>query len=134
MNKLRYKFAAFMQGRYGFDEFYKFLVILYAVLIIINAFVNSYGIYLASLIILAYTLFRAFSKNVGKRYAENVKYLNLKRRFGIAFKNLKTRISDKDHVYRKCPHCRATIRFPKRRGKHSARCPRCSKEFKVRVL
>lgn len=40
---------------------------------------------------------------------------------------------DRDHVYRTCPECKANIRLPKKRGKHSVRCPRCSTLFDVKI-
>ena len=41
--------------------------------------------------------------------------------------------NDKCHVYRKCPNCKAVLRLPNKVGKHTTVCPRCNKEFKVRV-
>ena len=45
-------------------------------------------------------------------------------------KKLKT---DKDHCFRICPECRANIRLPKQRGKHTVVCPRCKCRFEVRI-
>ncbi len=133
MNRLKYKFMMLMQGRYGVDQFYNFLLILYLILLIINAFVHSLSINLAMLILLCYTFYRVFSKNIAARQKENAKYLIVKRKALNCFGDFKKRLTDKDHVYRKCPHCKATLRFPKKKGKHNAICPKCKKELKVRI-
>lgn len=134
MDKLKYKFALFMQGRYGTDDLHKFLIILYTALLILNCFVHSAKLYLALTLLLIYTFFRMFSKNISARQKENAKYLIIKRRFNSFSGNLKKRFSDKTHVYRKCNHCKATLRFPRKKGTHNAVCPRCKKEIKVKIL
>ena len=45
-------------------------------------------------------------------------------------KKLKT---DRDHCFRICPQCRANIRLPKKRGKHTVVCPRCKCRFEVSI-
>lgn len=45
-------------------------------------------------------------------------------------KKLKT---DKDHCFRICPECKANIRLPKQRGKHTVVCPRCKCRFEVKI-
>lgn len=134
LNNLRYKFQQFMIGRYGIDEFYYFLLICYTILLVINCFVKSAGIYIALWIILIYSIFRLFSKNISARQKENARFLRAKFQFKKFYTQKKMQISDKQHVYRKCPACNATLRFPRRKGKHDAVCPRCKKSFKVFVL
>ena len=51
-----------------------------------------------------------------------------------AFRRLKLRFSErKTHIYKTCPHCRATLRLPRAKGEHTTRCPRCGKEFGVKI-
>ena len=134
MNRLREKFLIFMQGRYGYDELGKFLVYLDIILVVINAFFhNRYISAFITLVVLWY-LFRIFSKSIANRQRENAKFLQIKYKVKKIFEKHKARMKDKDHIYRKCPHCKATLRFPKVKGKHDAKCPKCRKEFKVRVL
>ena len=52
------------------------------------------------------------------------------RRYNIA----KQRKADRDHVYKKCPNCRAVLRLPRRKGRHTTICPKCKKEFRVYVF
>lgn len=134
MNKLKYKFMMFMQGRYGVDEFYNCLLAVYLVLFLVNCFVRSSVISTLILLLILYTFFRVFSKNITARQKENSKYLILKRKFLQGFGNIKKRFADKTHVYRKCPHCKATLRFPRKKGNHNAVCPKCKKELKIKIL
>ncbi len=133
MNKLKYKFMMFMQGRYGVDELYSFLLILYLALVLINCFVHSSVLYVFSIVLLAYGAFRVFSKNVSARQKENAKYLILKRKTLDKLSVMKKRFSDKEHVYRTCPHCKATLRFKKKKGRHDAVCPKCKKALKIKI-
>lgn len=134
LNKLKYKFMMFMQGRYGVDEFYNFLLVVYLVLFIFNCFVHSSVVSTLILLLIIYTFFRVFSKNISARQKENAKYLILKRKVTQAFGDIKKRLSDKNHVYRRCPHCKATLRFPRKKGNHNAVCPRCGKDLKINIL
>jgi hypothetical protein len=33
-----------------------------------------------------------------------------------------------------CPHCKANLRLPRKKGKHSVVCPRCKERFEVKNL
>lgn len=41
--------------------------------------------------------------------------------------------TDKDHCFRICPECKANIRLPKKKGKHTVVCPRCKCRFEVKI-
>ncbi len=124
----------FMYGRYGADELYKFLTVLFYILFVINLFVRSYLISLLVFALLIYMTFRVFSKNIYRRRAENEKYMKIKNAVSSFFKLQRDRWRDrKTHIYKRCPHCNAVLRFPKKKGKHSARCPKCSNSFDVKV-
>lgn len=134
MNKLKYKFMMFMQGRYGIDEFYNCLLVVYLILFIVNCFVHSTALSTLILLVIIYTFFRVFSKNISARQKENAKYLIIKRKVVQGFGNIKKRLGDKEHVYRRCPYCKATLRFPRKKGKHDAVCPKCRKDLKIKIL
>ena len=73
----RDRFSKFMYGRYGADQFSKFLLGLTIALCIISLFVpRRLGSLFSTLILLLifYTYFRMFSRNIYKRAAENEKY------------------------------------------------------------
>lgn len=124
----------FMQGRYGADELYRFSSIVTGALLIINLFIRSYALWLLLTILLIWMYYRAFSRNIGARQAENRKYLKIK---GDAERNIritKLRFKDrKTYCYRKCPVCKKMLRLPRRKGKHTVNCPQCKNDFNVKI-
>ena len=123
-----------MYGRNGYDTLAKTLLWVYLAVFItyavVSLFVDSVLLYVAymilSLWIVIYILFRVMSRNVTKRRAEN-------QRFCDFFKLKRNKWRDrKTHVYRKCPVCKAVLRLPKAKGKHSVICPKCKNKFTVR--
>ncbi len=134
MNRLRYKLATFMQGRYGPDDLYKGCMIFYLILLIVQLFFKSRIVLFLLSATLIWTFFRFFSRNIAARQKENAFFLSMKFKVKKAFSSFKTRLCDRKHIYRKCHECHATLRFPRKRGKHTARCPKCGKELKINIL
>lgn len=129
----RYKLMQFMSGRYGTDKLSNALLITAAVISFINIFVRSYILQLLVYIIIVYAIFRIFSRNIEARRKENIFFDN-KINFIKKKRDLyKQRKNDKCHVYKKCPACKAILRLPHRIGEHTTVCPRCGREFKVKV-
>ena len=77
---MKEKFYRFMQGRYGTDEFSKFLVGVGMVLIILNILTRLSVFNLLFWVCFFYSYFRMFSKNYPARYAENQKFLGMRNR------------------------------------------------------
>lgn len=130
--KFKEKFIKFMSGRNGFDAITYALGIVYIILAVINLFVSSSIIYATILLICIYIIVRVFSRNLSKRRSENQKFLSLLKKikswfkvFGLRFKERKT------HIYKKCPHCKNTLRLPKIQDKqtHTVNCPCCNQKF-----
>ena len=133
MNKFMYKMANFFQGRYGIDELYKFLFILFWIIAILSLFIRNPIIYLIEMLICVFMFFRALSRNIYKRQNENMKYLKIRDKVKGKINLQKRKWADRNtHIYRKCPNCKAEIRLPKKKGKHVCTCPSCKKDFKVR--
>jgi len=134
--KWQNKLIKFMQGRYGVDELYKFLFILYIISFIINIFLNSLILEIIGLIIVIFTFYRVFSKNIYKRTKENKEYLKLKKQIIKPFQNLKRNIKDKDHIYKKCSKCKTTLKLPipYERGIKHTTCPKCKNKMTFLVL
>lgn len=130
---MREKFYRFMQGRYGQDQFSKFLEYLVMAAVILNLWIRSNVIYWAAWILLIYVCYRTFSKNHQARYAENQKYLNATARFRYWFDQQKKFAQERKyhHIYT-CPNCKQKIRIPKGKGKIMVRCPKCRHEFQKR--
>ncbi len=130
MSRFRQKVMQFMQGRYGADQFSRFLIYLSLILLVITLFCRNNFIYYIAVIVLFYSYFRMLSRNISKRYAENQKYLSLRYKVVGRFNWIKLRIKDsKTHRIFKCPSCSQKIRVPKGKGRISIKCPKCRIEF-----
>ena len=133
-DKLRYKFSVFMNGRYGTDGFNNFLLYVALALMAINIIFRSYILSTLELLIVIYSFFRMFSKNSVARRRENQKYYKVKQNVVGFFTLIRDMIRDrKTHIFKKCPSCRAVLRFPKKPGDHTATCPKCGHRFDVHV-
>ena len=136
MRNLMYKFSMFMQGRYGFDQLNLALVVL---ALIVDIFFGFFKFPWSMLQILAMPLlglavYRAFSRNIYKRSAENRKFLPVYNRITDWFKLTYKRFRDgKTHRYYKCPACKASLRVKYVKGKHTIRCPKCSNQFQKKI-
>ncbi len=123
-----------MYGRYGADRLYKFLLILTCIMIVANFFLGSLILTVAIWVLWAYTIFRMFSRNIYARQRENNLYIGIinkiKRFFSLRWRKWKER---KTHVFKKCPHCKSTLRLPRVKGKHGVNCPKCKEHFEVKI-
>mgnify|MGYP000188373379 CR=1 FL=1 len=135
MGNFKSKLAGFMYGRYGMDEFSQFLFAFYLILALFNLFIRSNIINILIYVIILVMFFRVFSRNIYKRQNENQKFLKLwkpvKAKTSLTFRRIK---EIKTKRYRKCPHCKSVLRLPRKKGKHKVDCPRCHREFEVRIL
>ncbi|MBW9158745.1 hypothetical protein [Clostridium tagluense] len=135
MGNLKNKLAQFMYGRYGTDQLYNALIVVYFVLIFANAFISSAIIRILMSAVLIWTIFRALSRNVYKRRMENEKFMKIWKPVKGSGSLMLRRIKEiKTHRFRKCPHCKKVLRLPRTRGKHSVKCPCCNKEFELQIL
>lgn len=132
------RFALFMQGRYGMDTLNKFLLGVSLFIWLVNIFVFYFP---ARLIIMAVELgvlgwltFRALSRNINGRSAENRAFLKVfnpvKNWVQFTWKRIRDR---KDYRYMKCPVCNAQLRVRNVKGKHTVRCPKCGSEFEKNI-
>lgn len=129
----KYKLQKFMIGRYGPDELYQFLLILYVLLFIIEVFINSKVINIIELLIILFMFYRFFSKNIYKRRRENDIYLNIKKKLLKPFKDIKRNYKNRNYyVYKKCSKCKTTLKLPlpSKKGIQKVKCPICKKRIK----
>lgn len=124
-----------MQGRYGVDQYARFTMGVALVLIILAIFVRGgspAGAVLdtAGLLVIVYTYYRIFSRDIQRRYAENQKYLNVTGKVRMRFSREKNIMEQRKtyHIYT-CPGCRQKIRIPKGKGKIEIDCPKCHTKF-----
>ena len=132
--KFQDKMIRFMYGRNGNDKLNQALFWVYFVLLLLNIFLKSIILWILELLLVALYLFRFLSRNIYRRQRENRGFLKVWNKFTGFFKLQKNKFRDrKTHVYRKCEHCRAVLRLPKKPGKHTVRCPQCGKTFSVKI-
>ena len=127
---MREKLIRFMYGRNGFDHFSRFLIYAALVCILIDVLLGGGIFYGIGLVLMVYSYFRVFSKNLSKRRAENARYYQLRSRFTSHFRDLKLRWSQrKDYVFFRCPSCRAMLRLPRGKGRLRVTCRKCGNNF-----
>jgi uncharacterized paraquat-inducible protein A len=142
--KIREKIARFLYGRYGADSLYNALFAAELILLFAGTVLNILGkaepilaivamiLYGIALVLMVFAIYRFFSRNIQKRRRENQAWLSFKAKFRRQKRN-PLPPDTPDHIFRACPRCRATLRLPRQKGKHEARCPRCGNKFGVKV-
>lgn len=127
---LIFRFQRFMIGRYGFDELGKFSAIAAIVMYGISAILRFRFLYFASTVLIIWTYYRFFSKNISKRRSELAKYLMLKNKITGKIR-LKKQMWRERNVYRyfTCPKCKSVWRFPKGKGKIEITCRTCKNKM-----
>ncbi|MCX7772220.1 MAG: hypothetical protein N2376_03805 [Clostridia bacterium] len=124
-----------MANRYGIDAYSIFLFLLSPM------FLQTHYLWVIGIFITGYALFRIFSKDKAKRYAEFQKFTHIVQQFLFkanqaiarvkAFFSLRTKRFQerKSFVYLKCPKCRRFLRLPRKKGKLEVTCPVCKEVF-----
>lgn len=127
---MKEKLRRFMIGRYGVDELDRFLLVVTLVFIGINLFVHSMILYTIGTAALILCYARMLSRNIGRRFQENQKYLHYEFLVKERMKKWKYQLEQrkKYHIY-KCPNCKQKIRIPRGKGKVSIHCPKCNTDF-----
>ena len=133
---MRDKFNKFMQGRYGVDDFSRFIMGVALTLIILTMVVTMFNRNVGSILdflgiaAIVYAYFRIFSRNIQQRYAENQKYLQVTSKLRLRFNKEKNLMKQRKthHIY-SCPGCGQKIRIPRGKGKIEIECPKCHTKF-----
>ncbi len=132
--RLKQYIYRFMYGRNGADALAKGLLLAYFVLWAVNIAFGSLWAYILMQAVLVYVVFRMFSRDLPRRQKENADFLAFLSHFRVDFAYQKRKWQDrKTACYRTCPHCKARIKLPNKKGKHTVECPRCHKDFKVHI-
>ena len=117
----------FMYGRYGLDQMNIFLLVVSVILSVVGMILSRIGavgaiigavVNLVSYGLLFWYIFRAFSRNLEARAIENRRFLSIK-----------SRITDRQNRYYRCPNCKQLVRVPRGRGKICIKCPKCDEKF-----
>lgn len=127
---MRDRLERFMEGRYGYDQFSRFLSFVSLALLIVSMFVKIPIIFYLAVVVIIWTYFRTLSRNISKRYAENERFLQFTGRITSRFQNRRYYQEQKKiYKYFLCPKCRQKVRVPKGKGKICITCPKCRMEF-----
>lgn len=142
MRKIFMKFQSFMQDRYTrmdsitwtafilgiFIGFIGRIVIQYNLPVGIALQVIEYGL-------MIYAVWRPFSKAVWKRDKENRVFSSFLFRIKNWFLLIGRRIKFcKTSVFSVCPRCKAQLKLPRKRGKHTVRCPKCGNRYDIKIV
>lgn len=120
------KIRRWMYGRYGVDNMSKTMIYVALGLCILSIFMFRGLFYFVSMGLMIYAYYRAFSRNIQKRYAELQRYEKWKK----SVKNFpKTMAMRKTHHIYRCPNCRQKIRIPRGKGNIEITCPKCRTKF-----
>lgn len=142
MRKLLMKFQSFMQDRYARMDSVSLTAFVIGILLgFIGRIVLHYntiaGIILSVLeyAFLIYAVWRPFSKAIWKRDKENRAFSAVLFRIKNWFLLVGRRIKFvKTSVFSVCPRCKAQLKLPRKRGKHTVKCPKCGNRYAIRIV
>jgi uncharacterized paraquat-inducible protein A len=124
--KINARMQQWMAGRYGMDELSVAISVVALVALVLSCFPTLRLLYLPTIILWVWSLFRCYSKNLEKRRKERAAYLRAVGRVRSWFSVKKKAWSErKTHRYYRCKQCHAALRVPKGKGKIKITCPHC---------
>src|SRR5690554_3970064 len=119
MGSFRERLMRFMYGRYGADQLNIALLIVYFLLLLINMFARTPVIIVLMYVVLFWSLFRSFSRNIHARQKENRFFLKLwnpiKSEINLTLRKMR---EVRTHRFRRCVRCKTVLRLPRKTGKH----------------
>ena len=127
---MKERMQRFMAGRYGNDQLNQFIFIVAIISMVLEIITRQSLFYTLTLVLLILAYVRVFSRNINKRYEENMKFLQKKDTILNKFRKQKYYAAQRRnfHIYT-CPQCKQKIRIPKGKGKISITCPKCRNSF-----
>ena len=127
---MKERMQRFMAGRYGNDQLNQFIFIVAIISMVLEIITRQSLFYTLTLVLLILAYARVFSRNINKRYEENMKFLQKKDAILNKFRKQKYYAAQRRnfHIYT-CPQCKQKIRIPKGKGTISSTCPKCRTSF-----
>ena len=122
-----------MYGRYGVDQLNFFLLGVYFVCYLLSGLLRLRLLSRLAAVCLLLALYRALSRQLDRRRAENDQFLELAGPMIHRYNVNKCRRRDKEHLYFKCPNCGQQLRVPKGKGKFSITCRSCGASFEEKT-
>lgn len=128
---MQWKLSGMMQGCRGADTFSNFLVVAGIVLLFASLIPGLDLLSWVALIVLAYSLFRSYSKNIAARDRENATFERIvekpRKQLSLMRKKWTNR---KTTRYFKCKGCGQVLSVPRGKGTLRVVCPKCKTETK----
>lgn len=127
---IKEKFRQFMVGRYGQDQLGRFITFLALVILLVNLFFKMASLPSIALVLIIYSYYRIFSRDINARYRENQKFLDAVEPLRRTIFTSKTRYNNrKTYKYIKCPTCKLKMKVPRGKGKIRVTCKSCGNKF-----
>ena len=128
--KIKMSVARFMQGRYGADEFGQALLWMGIALSLIEMFTGWILLGMLSMALFIWAIYRMFSRNTSRRFAENYRFLKLWNPVKNWFQWLwlSIRYCNKNRYFL-CPKCRRIACVPKGTGRVTITCKGCKHKY-----
>lgn len=122
--------ARFMYGRNGNDSLNLALLTAYVLVLLAQALLGRVPVArtileAVALALALVILFRAFSRNLSRRRAENGRFLSWWYPVKSRISGMQRRRQDKDHKYFTCKSCKTICRVPAGKGRIEITCPKC---------
>lgn len=134
LEKIRAGIQKFMAGRRGADELSMALLIAGVVLSMLSGILGLRILYILSLVVYVFALYRMFSKDIQKRYVENAAFLRFWRGGSSSVRQFFNRLKNmKKYKYFKCPECQSRLRLPRGVGEVTVTCGKCRHAFKQKA-
>jgi len=132
--KFKSGFRRFMTGRRGGDELSFAMLIAGLIVSLLSSIFGSTLLYFAGMILYILSVFRMFSRNLTKRYEENVKYVAWRQKTRTAASQSIIRLKNmRKYKYFKCPECGALLKLPRKVGEVTVTCGKCRHQFKKKA-
>jgi len=130
---MRERFARFMAGRNGNDQLNTFLLAVTVILLLFaSVFTRRLGglLYPLLLVLLGFSYFRMFSRNLYRRRAENEKFMRWwMKRAALLRVHRERWVQRRDYKFFTCPACKTVLRVPRGKGKIKLVCRKCGNSF-----
>ena len=127
------KMMEWLQGRQGPDDLAVFSMNLAIVVVVVNLFARVSWLGWVALVLIAYSMFRIQSKNLGSRARENEAFLKALGPARPWVQNPRAAWAElRAYKHVRFTSCKQRVRVPRGKGKLRVTCPRCKTKFEVR--
>ena len=127
------KMMEWLQGRQGPDDLAVFSMNLAIVVVVVNLFARVSWLGWVALVLIAYSMFRIQSKNLGSRARETEAFLKALGPARPWVQNPRAAWAElRAYKHVRCASCKQRVRVPRGKGKLRVTCPRCKTKFEVR--